>query len=1166
MPTCEAPDCSSSQVLCVNASSLDKDPGSPTDAAGSISIPILSSPTLPVLKVLYIFSGKKRRSDLSDQLSYLANACKFILCMKEFDLEKGDDILDKDSFDDLLLSLQKEQWHVCLVTPPCNSVSRARHSWKTSPGPRPVRSAKYPMGFPWLTGKNLKLVMTHNEIFSRSFQILVAASKAGTDTFLEHPENLGLASDGEVPASIFNFPEYVQWASSVQHTSFAIFQCMFGASSSKPTRLTTTLKQAMLPSSLIFRGEAVLDREGKYKGPLPKCCMHGSHPPLLGHDGHSFRTSPAASYPPAMCAWIAELIVQSHAPFDQLFRQLNHTTSPSVGESAEAALSGALQSVKTLGLMQSELGQCPVGEEPLHEPSQFSHRQCLKGLPDARANIAPGACDSLGQRVSELGQCPVGEVPLHEPSQLSRRKDAGVINVQKARNEKSTNDEPEENSRVWKQYLGFQEPRWTDGFGLCSTTRLLPNQRMRCLSSEAQRFCRDLSKIIDDSILRSMGGEDKCGKIVVTLALGKLGKGQVPEVFSPKILDAVRSQWLELLVKHSGLKQDYLERVPEGQPFYLPAISASLKILNDPDWQAIDTLFAEGVPVGFREELPRVPAVFMKKEKWRSYDESTFKADCGNYTSFEQASESVRDQFLEEEKLGMMQRIGLQEAKDLYGERLRIAAQGAIDKGDGSFRIIHDGTHGVQINNEIVVQDQITYSGPEDSESIMRHAWPSTILFALGADISKAHRRVKHKKEDWGLLACRDGSVEEGAAQEVWINKVGTFGIGSIAYWWMRLMSALGRFVNKLALDEEFYALLFADDLKLLAAGESRYRVLLRILVAWIMIGTPFSLHKFRGGLQIDWVGYWCDYGRFMMGVSEKRGRWLVRWARDLVANERAHMKSFAEGLGRLGFASLILKWLKPVLSPLYAWSATVPDSAVLLIPTLVKTVLSFLADQLELAHKVPVKKRRARGHFKTDASCQMGKVVLGGFDASVPTAEARWFSITILPEQASWLFREGDSKWASTSAEMLASTAAMILLVEDGESDWFEAVVTGTTDNQASSLINKKGSSTKVPLMFVVMQMAEVSWKKKIRAELSWTPRENNTDADDLTNGKFDNFDSAKRICCSFEDLKLSLLDRLILESDQFVEARDANRELGATNTLGRGTKRKSFDKTPWQ
>ena len=57
---------------------------------------------------------------------------------------------------------------------------------------------------------------------------------------------------------------------------------------------------------------------------------------------------------------------------------------------------------------------------------------------------------------------------------------------------------------------------------------------------------------------------------------------------------------------------------------------------------------------------------------------------------------------------------------------------------------------------------------------------------AAFANVSKAHRRVRILQRDWGLQACR---VHPGRLR---LNKVGTYGVASIAYWLARLVAAMG--------------------------------------------------------------------------------------------------------------------------------------------------------------------------------------------------------------------------------------------------------------------------------------------------------------------------------------------------------------------------------------
>jgi hypothetical protein len=294
-------------------------------------------------------------------------------------------------------------------------------------------------------------------------------------------------------------------------------------------------------------------------------------------------------------------------------------------------------------------------------------------------------------------------------------------------------------------------------------------------------------------------------------------------------------------------------------------------LLDDPDWRILATSkesYSSGVRVGCGLKMPRTPAVFQRKVKQRKYDETDLVLEMKNYPTAAQAAEDLQRQYEEEEQMGLMFPLSLKTAGMKYpGDRLRIAAQGAIPKPDGSFRPIHDGTHGVRVNNEIKVRDQLAFPGPADEAIQLTIAkedgWG--VVIALASDIRKAHRRVKHRECDWGLMACRVSDSSE----TVWINRVGTFGIGSIAYWWGRLAAAMGRLVGHVCQQELIWMTIFADDIKVAAGGPKKYLNILKVYTLWLALGAPFVWTKFQGGLEIDFVGYWLDYSRFEMGLSE---------------------------------------------------------------------------------------------------------------------------------------------------------------------------------------------------------------------------------------------------------------------------------------------------------
>ena len=68
---------------------------------------------------------------------------------------------------------------------------------------------------------------------------------------------------------------------------------------------------------------------------------------------------------------------------------------------------------------------------------------------------------------------------------------------------------------------------------------------------------------------------------------------------------------------------------------------------------------------------------------------------------------TIRQQFQEEVREKRMIHTKMDEARARYGERLRIAPQGALERLDHTFRVIHDGTHGAGVNPNIRLRDQV---------------------------------------------------------------------------------------------------------------------------------------------------------------------------------------------------------------------------------------------------------------------------------------------------------------------------------------------------------------------------------------------------------------------------------------------------------------------------
>ena len=243
------------------------------------------------------------------------------------------------------------------------------------------------------------------------------------------------------------------------------------------------------------------------------------------------------------------------------------------------------------------------------------------------------------------------------------------------------------------------------------------------------------------------------------------------------------------------------------------------------------------------------------------------------------------------------------------------------------------------------------------------------------------------------------------------------------------------------------------------------------------------SWKKFRGGLELDFVGFFTDYGRFELGLSEKRAAWVMQVLRGLVENKYVITGyAFAELVGRLGFASQAVPWIRPLLAPLYAWGSKFKGGTVSRVPDLVGHTLQLIKQRFKgglyrvSCCSLQVGREEA---FRTDAKCSQGLEVVGFWAIQDGSAkQARWFALQLGPEQAPWLF-----EW-SLSAQRMRTTAEILAIyvgfhafgyLKKGERQLQKpgaALIASGTDNLAAEHLSRRRLSTKMPLGLLLAQM----------------------------------------------------------------------------------------------
>ena len=154
---------------------------------------------------------------------------------------------------------------------------------------------------------------------------------------------------------------------------------------------------------------------------------------------------------------------------------------------------------------------------------------------------------------------------------------------------------------------------------------------------------------------------------------------------------------------------------------------------------------------------------------------------------------------------------------------------------------------------------------------------------------------------------------------------------------------------------EAIWALLYSDDGKLTGRTQYPERGLLLFLLTLVIVRLPLSWHKLKGGMQVEWIGYWVfDVGRFEMGVAASRVAWASRWLTDKANEESVRLGELREGLGRLQFLAGPVEYIRPFLGPIYAWASIGGRFAKPKLPTMILFIMKFIAKELQHGHMMP--------------------------------------------------------------------------------------------------------------------------------------------------------------------------------------------------------------------
>ncbi len=353
-------------------------------------------------------------------------------------------------------------------------------------------------------------------------------------------------------------------------------------------------------------------------------------------------------------------------------------------------------------------------------------------------------------------------------------------------------------------------------------------------------------------------------------------------------------------------------------------LQAILKDSGDPDWRGM-AQFATGIRLGVGRRMPRTPAVYRCKRRWRIPEQADPEGWKGqsfsgawrdNYRSAKAQRAEVKRQLEEHVSQNIAFKLSPSDARAKY-PNLQIASLGAVVKeGDAgeikSVRLVLDGTHGVDLNTRIRQRDQDRCPTAADARRYQREQAKYGRVRGLAVDVQGAHRLPAVHPDDWHHQACRADSDEN---SEVYFYKYGVFGISSIAYYWSRIGGAAVRACHYLAdASAEIWLLLMADDLKAEATGHHVHRHIIAVLLFLRVINVPLSWPKIKGGDCVCWIGYELDLRRLTLGITSSRASHTISYLHRIIRDGQVKVSEFRSEVGRLSFICGALEYERPFL------------------------------------------------------------------------------------------------------------------------------------------------------------------------------------------------------------------------------------------------------------
>ena len=238
----------------------------------------------------------------------------------------------------------------------------------------------------------------------------------------------------------------------------------------------------------------------------------------------------------------------------------------------------------------------------------------------------------------------------------------------------------------------------------------------------------------------------------------------------------------------------------------------------------------------------------------------------------------------------------------------------------------------------------------------------------------------------------------------------------------------------------------------------------------------------------------------------------MIGWFTKILDQGVLLIRELREALGRMIFVYGALQWDRPFLGPLFGLLSHHQPGECIQIPLFVRTIFDWLRSRLRQRRSYPCHLKRSRlgALMRVDARADIA-VAVGGWrptrdeNGHIDRSRSPWFAVELNRSNAPWAFHKGEPYKAISALELFATLLGTIAFAPAGGDGEVEcaAVVTSHTDSQVAAYALTRLMSSSFPLCCVLMELAARLEESRTILELNWIPREENQEADDLSNLK---------------------------------------------------------------